>query len=382
MGFELFSFFKGGVHPPGNKHFTEDKPIEKAKVPALVYIPLQQHIGAPCEPTVKPGDHVKMGQVIGQQKGHVCAPIHSSVSGKVKSIIPFATAHGSKIQTIVIENDGLDTPAESIIGRNVDEVSAQEILDTVLNAGIVGLGNATFPTHVKLSPPADKVIEAVILNGAECEPYLTADHRLMVEEPDAVVGGLRLIMRVLDVETGYIGIEDNKPDAIAAIEKAIGDYPNITIKTLKTKYPQGCERNLIETITGRQVPSGGLPMDVGIIVNNVTTAAQIYKSVSTGMPLIERTVTITGRGINNPRNLLVRFGTLVSDVIEECGGLSCEPGKIIIGGPMMEWHNTPWIYRLQRVFPELFLCHVMRLRKRRYCRVSDVQNVSRSVLSA
>jgi electron transport complex protein RnfC len=335
MGFELFSFFKGGVHPPGNKHFTEDKPIEKAKVPALVYIPLQQHIGAPCEPTVKPGDQVKMGQVIGQQKGHVCAPIHSSVSGKVKSIIPFATAHGSKVQTIVIENDGLDTPAESIIGRNVDEVSAQEILDTVLNAGIVGLGNATFPTHVKLSPPADKVIEAVILNGAECEPYLTADHRLMVEEPDAVVGGLRLIMRVLDVETGYIGIEDNKPDAIAAIEKAIGDYPNITIKTLKTKYPQGCERNLIETITGRQVPSGGLPMDVGIIVNNVTTAAQIYKSVSTGMPLIERTVTITGRGINNPRNLLVKFGTLVSDVIEECGGLSCEPGKIIIGGPMM-----------------------------------------------
>ena len=188
MGFELFSFFKGGVHPPGNKHFTEDKPIEKAKVPALVYIPLQQHIGAPCEPTVKPGDQVKMGQVIGQQKGHVCAPIHSSVSGKVKSIIPFATAHGSKVQTIVIENDGLDTPAESIIGRNVDEVSAQEILDTVLNAGIVGLGNATFPTHVKLSPPADKVIEAVILNGAECEPYLTADHRLMVEEPDAVVG--------------------------------------------------------------------------------------------------------------------------------------------------------------------------------------------------
>ena len=334
MGFKLFSF-KGGIHPPDSKKFTENKPIEKARVPSLVYIPLQQHIGAPCESVVKPGDQVKMGQMIGQQKGFVSTPVHSSISGKVKSIVPFANTQGDKVMTIVIENDGLDTPDESIKARDIDGLSLQEIKNIILDAGIVGMGGATFPTHVKLSPPAEKDIDAIILNGAECEPYLTADHRLMLEQPDEVVAGLKIIMRVLDVKTGYIGIEDNKPDAIAAMQKAVGNESNIMVRPLKTKYPQGAEKQLIEVITGRQVPSGGLPMDVGVVVNNVTTAAQIYKAVITGMPLIERVVTVTGKGIKNPKNLLIRIGTLFSEVIEECGGLTCEPGKIIAGGPMM-----------------------------------------------
>lgn len=334
MGFKLFSF-KGGIHPPNNKHFTENKAIEKAKVPSVVYIPLQQHAGAPSEAVVKPGDEVKMGQMIGQQKGFVSAPIHSSVSGKVKAIEPLMDTKGNKVMTVVIENDGLDTPDDSIKPWNIDKLSPQEIKNIILDAGIVGMGGALFPTHVKLSPPAEKDIDVVILNGAECEPYLTSDHRLMVEQPEAIVAGLKVIMKVLDVQTGYLGIEDSKADAIAAMEKAVSNEPNISVKPLRTKYPQGCEINLIKAVTGRQVPAGGLPIDIGVVVNNVATAAQIYKTISTGMPLIERIVTVTGKGVKNPKNLLARVGTLFSQLIEECGGLACEPGKVIAGGPMM-----------------------------------------------
>ncbi|NLJ40554.1 MAG: electron transport complex subunit RsxC [Clostridiales bacterium] len=334
MGFKLLSF-RGGTRPPGNKHFTKNKNIEKAKVPALVYIPLKQHVGAPCEAVVKPGDQVKMGQVIGKQMGFISVPIHSSVSGKVKSIIPFPIPQGNKEMTVVIENDGLDTLDDSIKPRDINALSADEIRNIILDAGIVGLGSATFPTHVKLSPPADKHIDTVILNGAECESYLTTDDRIMIEQADEVVAGLRVIMGVLDVKMGYIGIESNKPEAIAAIEKVIGNESNIRVKVLKDKYPQGCERKLIETITGRQIPSGGLPMDVGVIVNNVGTAAQIYKSIITGMPLIEKVITVSGRGVENPRNLLVRIGTLLEDLIDDCGGYAGDPGKVIIGGPMM-----------------------------------------------
>lgn len=334
MGFKLFSF-KGGIHVPDSKDFTKDKPIEKAKIPSLVYIPLQQHAGAPCEPLVKPGDRVKMGQVIGQQKGFVSAPVHSSVSGKVKSILPLETAEGNKTMTIVIENDGLDTLDDSIETKDIDGLSPQEIKHIILDAGIVGMGGAAFPTHVKLSPPAEKDIDAIILNGVECEPYLTSDYRLMVEHADEIVSGLKIIMKVLDVKTGYIGIEDNKLDAIASMKEAVGIEPDIKVITLKTKYPQGSEKQLIEAITGRRVPSGGLPMDVGVVINNVGTASEIYKAVKTGMPLIERVVTVTGEGIMDPKNLLVRIGTPFSELVEECGGFSGEPSRIIAGGPMM-----------------------------------------------
>ena len=333
MGFKLFSF-KGGVHPPDNKHFTENKPIETANVPSLVYIPLQQHIGAPCEPLVKPGDHVKLGQMIGQQRGFVSSPVHASVSGIVKSVTRLTTPQGSKVMTVVIENDGLDTLDESVKPKDIDNLSIQDIRRAILDAGIVGLGGAAFPTHVKLSPPAEKDIDCVILNGAECEPYLTADHRLMIEEPDKIVSGLKVIMKVLDAKTGYIAIEDNKPEAISAMEKAVSNESNIQVVTLKTKYPQGSEKQLIQAITGRQVPSGGLPADVGVEVNNVATAAKIYEALETGMPLIERVVTVSGQGIREPKNLKVRIGTLFSDLIEQCGGFSCEPSKVIAGGPM------------------------------------------------
>ncbi|HZJ83736.1 MAG TPA: electron transport complex subunit RsxC [Clostridia bacterium] len=334
MVFNLLSF-KWGIHPHGNKHFTQHKTIEKAKVPPIVYIPLQQHIGAPCEALVKPGDQVRLGQIIGQPKGFVSAPIHSSVSGKVKSIEPFANAQGNKTTTIIIENDGLDTLDESIKPRDTDDLSSEDIKSLILEAGIVGMGGATFPTHVKLSPPIEKNIDAVILNGAECEPYLTADHRMMIEQPHIIIKGLKLIMRSLNVYKGYIGIEDNKTDAIAAMEKANGNDKDIIIKPLKTKYPQGAEKQLIEVITGHQVPSGGLPMDVGVVVNNVATATAIYNGVSLGMPLIERIVTVTGDAIEQPKNLLVRIGTLFSDLVEQCGGFSSDPSKVISGGPMM-----------------------------------------------
>ena len=333
MGFNSFSF-RGGVHPPDNKHFTENKPIETAKVPSLVYIPLQQHIGAPCEALVKPGDHVKLGQMIGQQRGFVCAPVHASVSGKVKSVMPMMGPQGVKVMTVVIENDGLDTLDESIKPRDIESLSVQDIRRIILDGGIVGMGGATFLTHVKLSPPAEKEIEYVILNGAECEPYLTSDHRLMIEQPDQIIAGLKIIMRVIDAKFGYIGIEDNKSEAIEVMEKVTKKEPNIQVVALKTKYPQGSEKQLIQTITGRQVPSGGLPADVGVEVNNVATAAKIYEVLTTGMPFIERVVTISGKGIKEPKNLMVRIGTLFSELIEECGGFSCEPSKIIAGGPM------------------------------------------------
>jgi len=327
--------FKGGVHPPDGKGFTQNKPIEKAAIPQIVTIPFQQHIGVPCEPLVKRGEYVKMGQKIGEPKGFVSAPIHSSVSGTVKSIELVTDATGSKVMAAIIENDGLDTLADNIVSRNPEELSPDELKQIVLEAGIVGMGGATFPTHVKLSPPQDKKIDVVILNGAECEPYLTADHRLMVEQPQQIVRGLKIIMKILGVKEGYIGIEDNKPDAIDSMQKAVANQSGISVKILKTKYPQGAEKQLIAAITGRQVPSGGLPMDVGVIVNNVGTAAAICKAVETGMPLIERVVTVSGGGIKEPKNLLVRIGTSFEDVINQCGGLVGQPARLISGGPMM-----------------------------------------------
>lgn len=328
--------FKGGIHPKHNKSTTENLAIEYLEAPDKVYIPLIQNIGAPCKSLVAKNDIVKVGQKIGEPLGFVSAPIHSSVSGKVLDVKEMVVNTGEKAICVIIENDKEYALHEDIKPYGtVDELSGERLLEIVKEIGLVGMGGATFPTHVKLNPPKDKVVDAVILNGAECEPYLTADHRLMLEETKDVVEGLRAILKILSVENGYIGIEDNKKDCIEAITKEASKYSNIHVVTLPTKYPQGAEKQLINVCTGREVPSGGLPADAGAVVDNVATAAQIAKSLRTGLPLIERVCTVTGGAIANPKNVMFKIGTLYSDIVNMTGGFKEEPKKIISGGPMM-----------------------------------------------
>lgn len=328
--------FKGGTHPAHNKEGTEKLDITSAKVPKIVVIPMQQHIGAPCEPLVKIGDEVKVGQKIGEAKGFVSSPVHSSVSGKVIGIEPRLISGGSAVPCVIIENDMLDTLFEGISPKgSLEQLSSDQIMNIIKEAGIVGMGGATFPTHVKLSPPPGKNVDTVILNGAECEPYLTSDHRLMVERPEDVVFGLMAFMKVLNVKKGFICIENNKPDALEAVYNAAKGKEGIEVVALKTKYPQGAEKQLINACTGREVPSGGLPADAGVVVNNVGTAAAVADAIKKGMPLIKRIVTVTGKGVKNPKNLLVKIGTSFREIIEQCGGFNGTPGKVIAGGPMM-----------------------------------------------
>lgn len=332
-----FLTFKGGIHPPYNKEYTKSKAIQKAEDPKVVYIPLQQHIGVPAKPIVEVGDYVKLGQKIGEQQGYVSCNVHSSVSGQVISIKEHEVPGGTSL-CIAIENDFKEELHESVVPKgNLEDLSKEEIIEIIKEAGIVGMGGATFPNYVKISPPPNTKIDTVILNGAECEPYLTADHRLMLENPKDVVYGLRVLMKVLNVSKGYIGIEINKPDAIEAIENEAKIYNNIKVVGLEVKYPQGAEKQLIYACTGREVPSGGLPSAAGVIVDNVATAAQIAKTIKTGMPLIERICTVTGSCIEEPKNLIIKSGTLVSEIISQCGGYKKDKqlGKIIIGGPMM-----------------------------------------------
>lgn len=327
--------FKGGIHPPHFKKMTENVPIERAEEPSLVIIPMQQHIGAPCEPIVKPGDKVKVGQKIGEAKAFVSAPIHSSIAGTVKKVAEADTPTGKAV-CVFIESDGTNEVCETVQPKgDLENISKEEIISIIKEAGITGMGGAGFPTHVKLSPPPDKTIDYVVLNGAECEPYLTADHRLMLEHPEKVVFGLKVLMKAVGVTKGFIGIENNKPDAIEAMNKAASSESNIEVVVLQTKYPQGDEKRLINAATGRKVPNGGLPMDVGVVVNNVGTAAAICDVFKTGMPLIERIATITGSAIAKPRNLIIKVGTPFKDIINQCGGYKEEVGKIIMGGPMM-----------------------------------------------
>ncbi|MBI4849697.1 MAG: electron transport complex subunit RsxC [Nitrospirae bacterium] len=327
--------FERGIHPKYNKELSSGKSITPAKLPQRVVIPLSQHIGAPAKCEVKIGDEVKKGQVIGTPAGFVSSPVHSSISGKVIAIADFPTAVGRLVPSVVIESDGKDEAVAFKENPNYMNLGADEIKAAIKDAGIVGMGGAAFPTNVKLSPPKEKPIDTVILNGAECEPYLTADHRLMAERPKDVVEGLKIIMKSLGVNKGYIGIEENKPDAIAAIKSAASGESSIEVHTLEIKYPQGAEKMLIKAIKNREVPSKGLPMDVGVVVQNIGTAIAIYEAVRYGKPLIERVVTVTGRGIKEPRNMMVRVGTLLSDVIEQCGGLVEGAVKVISGGPMM-----------------------------------------------
>ena len=331
-----FKTFKGGVHPGHHKSATEKKPVVPAKPPAVAIIPLSQHIGAPCDALVAVGDEVKMGQKIGDSKGFVSAPVHASVSGKVVKIGPCNSALGRPVEAIFIENDFKDTWDESVKPNpDWEKLTADELKKIVREAGIVGMGGATFPTHVKLAPPPDQKIEYILVNAAECEPYLTSDHRAMLERPEDLITGLKLVMKAANAPKGLIGIEDNKMDAVEALKKAAEGEPSIEVHALHTKYPQGAEKQLIKVFTGREVPSGGLPAAVGCVVQNVGTCIAIADAVRKGVPLIERIVTITGSGINEPQNMLVRVGTPIEEVVEQCGGFAPNLRKVILGGPMM-----------------------------------------------
>lgn len=328
--------FKRGVHPPHGKHFTEEKKIEFLLPTGDLVFPMSQHIGAPCDPLVKKGDKVLVGQKIGEAKGFVSSPIHSSVSGTVKDVAPMLHPNGTKVLSVVIENDGLYEKHESLVPReDFKNLSKEEILKIVQEAGIVGFGGACFPTHVKLAPPPEKKIDSIIVNGAECEPFLTSDHRVMLEETKRVVDGLRIVLQLFPEAKGYIGIEDNKLNAIKAMQEAAKDVPNIEVKVLKTKYPQGGEKQLIYAVTNRMVPAGGLPADVGCIVQNVETMVAVERAVLRGKPAMRRIITVTGGAIANPKNLNVRIGTSYRELIEACGGFKEEPVKVIAGGPMM-----------------------------------------------
>lgn len=326
--------FKGGVHIPEHKDLTKDKSIEVAIDPKIVYISLHQHVGSPCEAIVSVGDQVKVGQKIGESKAFLSVPIHSSVSGVVKGISKIYTPDGMKTDCVVIESDGLNELHESVQPiANLDKLSKEQIINFIKDAGIVGLGGAGFPMHAKLVASDDSKVDTAIINGAECEPYITVDHRVMLEQPESVIEGLKIIMHCLDLEVGYIGIEDNKKDAIEALKACIKD-DNIKIVSLKTKFPQGDSYRMVDAILDRKVPSGERCKDVGTIVNNVSTALAVAELFKLGKPLYERTITVTGNGVKEPKNLKVKIGTTIKDIIEQCGGFNGEPGKIIIGGPM------------------------------------------------
>ncbi len=326
--------FKGGIHPPHSKKSTENLPIVDFLGPKVVEIPLRQHIGAPCESVVVKGDLIKVGQLIGAAGGFVSANVHSSVSGTVLDVRKQNTAYGFDT-CVVIENDEKYELAETVKPKpDFNTLTGKEIIDIIKEAGIVGMGGAGFPTHVKLSPPPEKKIDTIVLNGAECEPYLTCDHRLMLEEPKIIIKGLQILMHALGVKNGVIGIESNKPDAIATMTEA-AQNTEIKVVGLKTKYPQGAEKQLIYACTNRAIPSGGLPMDIGVVVNNVATAATIGNLFETGLPLIERVCTVTGKGIKSPKNIRFRVGTPMKALIDFCDGYNGIPGKILLGGPMM-----------------------------------------------
>lgn len=328
--------FKGGVHPAGSKETTAEKIVIEAVVPTEVVLPMRQHIGAEAKPVVKKGDDVFLGQKIGEASGFVSSPVFSSVSGKVTAVEKRLHPSGDYVMSVVIENDGQDRidPDIQPFG-DYTKYTSKEIVEIIQNAGIVGLGGAAFPTHVKLTIPEGKRIDAVIINGAECEPYITADDHLMRDHPESVVQGLRIAMYAVGASRGIIGVEDNKLEAIEKIRACILPKDAIDVVSLKTKYPQGAEKQLITACTGREVPSGGLPADAGVVVMNAGTAYQTAVTFETGMPLYKRLLTCTGDAVVEPQTMEVRLGTMVQSVIEQCGGFKEMPEKVIMGGPMM-----------------------------------------------
>jgi len=331
------TFPRGGVHPPENK-ISADAVIEQLQLAEQVIIPIAQHIGAPASPVVNKGDAVKAGQIIATSQGFVSANIHSSVSGKVNKVDKVLDSTGYKQTCIVIDVEG-DEWVENVdlspeIKKEFD-FSGEEIIKKCSDMGIVGMGGATFPSHVKLSLPPGKKCNVLIINGVECEPYLTSDHRLMLERGEEILIGTTILMKALGVDRAMVGIENNKPDAISHMTLLASEFKGIEVHGLKVKYPQGCEKQLIKALINREVPSGGLPMDVGTVVHNVGTAFAVYEAVQKNKPLIERVVTITGKDIPRPVNLKVRIGTPLTKLVEAAGGLPEQTGKIVNGGPMM-----------------------------------------------
>ncbi len=330
--------FKGGVHPPEGKEFTEKKAIEVMEPGSEFIVPLSQHIGAPSKPIVEVGQEVKKGEPLSEAGGFVSVPVHSPVNGKVKSITKVKTPVATAAEAVIIERaeEDDDEWIDSVkYNENYMDLPVGDMLELIKNAGIAGMGGATFPTHVKLAPPKDKKIDVLLLNGAECEPYLTADHRLMLENSDEIVKGILIINKILGVNRAIIGIENNKPDAVEAMKKAAEGIKEIEVMSFPVKYPQGAEKQLIKAALNREVPAGGLPMDIGCVVSNVGTAKAIFDAVAWKKPLISRVVTVSGDSINEPKNLEIRIGTSFQQVIDYCGGLKENSAKIIMGGPMM-----------------------------------------------
>ena len=327
--------FKGGNHPEYHKDTaglaTETMPLVERYV-----VPLSQHLGAPGEAIVEKGQKVARGEPLSKPGGFVSVPVHAPTSGKVKAIKELPHPFGRNLPAVEIVADGEDRPWDGIAPRgNWRELEPQQIKDALRDAGLVGMGGATFPTHVKLSPPAEKPIDTFILNGAECEPYLTSDHRVMLEQPREVMEGVGLMMRTLGVTRAHVGIEANKADSLAALEAACPPSLDVDFALLEVKYPQGSEKHLIYALTGRAVPAGGLPMDVGCLVQNVGTAVAACEAIERGQPLIERVTTVTGDGISTAKNLRLRVGTPLEDILGFCGGLDAQIAKVIFGGPMM-----------------------------------------------
>lgn len=326
--------FKGGIHPYDGKELSKNCPIEKYLPKGEMVYPLSQHIGAPAVPVVEKGERVLAGQKIAEAGGFVSSPVHASVSGTVKGIEPRLTATGTMVKSIIIENDQQYEETE-FTPAALETLTPEEILKRIQEGGVVGMGGAGFPTHVKLAPKEPEKIEYVLVNGAECEPYLTSDYRRMIEEPEKLVEGLRVMLTLFPNAKGYICIEDNKPDCIEKLNKLVKDIPRMEVKELLTKYPQGGERSLIYAATGREINSSMLPADVGCVVDNVDTVVAIYKAVLLGRPVMRRVVTVTGDAIKTCRNFNVLLGTNMEELIQAAGGFTVEPEKVISGGPMM-----------------------------------------------
>lgn len=327
--------FMGGIHPYDGKDLSKDKPIREVLPKGDLVYPLSQHIGAPAKAIVQKGDRVLTGQKIAEAGGFVSAPIYATVSGTVKAVEPRRVTVGDHVMCIVIENDGLYEEVEFHPVASLGELSREDILKRIQEAGVVGMGGAGFPTHVKLSPKEPDKIEFVIANCAECEPYLTSDYRRMIEEPEKLIDGLKIELSLFENARGILAVEDNKPDCIDKLKKLTKDEPKITVKAIKTKYPQGSERQLIYAVTGRAINSSMLPADAGCIVNNVDTLVAVHHAVMEGRPLMHRIVTVTGDAIADPCNFIVRIGTNYHELVDEAGGFLKKPVKIVSGGPMM-----------------------------------------------
>ena len=332
---ERLEGYYGGVHPSERKEFSEHIALERFPEPKAAVISMSQHLGAPANPIVQVGDTVKVGQKIGEAAGFISAPVHSSVSGTVVAVEPRMHAtRGSEVMAVVIESDGKNTLHESVKpNKDLESLTPDEIIDIIREAGIVGMGGAGFPTCVKLKPA--KPVDTILLNGCECEPLLTADHRVLLEFADDIIYGLKAVLKTTGAEKGIIVIEDNKPDAIELMKEKVAECGNIEVFVARTKYPQGAEKTLIKRVMGRKVPSGGLPADVGVVVDNISTVKAISDAIQKGMPLIERVATVTGEKMKNPGNYIVKIGTSVKEMIDYCGGVTDDDVLIKMGGPMM-----------------------------------------------